>query len=74
MKQGKPLEAAVDVVAPPYKMFDTIISQDPAAMQYIPVVGRIYYARDWFDLLEESGSEKANRRLERKERRKEREE
>jgi len=74
VKQGKPLEAAVDVAAPPYKMFDTIVSQDPAAMQYIPVVGRIYYARDWFDLLEESGSEKANRRLEREERRKEREE
>jgi len=74
VRQGKPLEAAVDVAAPPYKMFDTIVSQDPAAMQYIPIVGRIYYARDWWDLLDESGSEKANRRLEREERRKEREE
>ena len=72
IKQGKPLEAVADVAAPPYKMFDTILRQDPAALQYLPVVGRVYYARDWFDLLDESGSDKANRKLEREERRKER--
>jgi len=74
VRQGKVGEAVADVAAPPYKMFDTIISQDPSAIQYLPVFGRIYYARDWFDLLEESGADKANRRYEQQQRREEREE
>lgn len=72
VKQGKPLEAVVDVAAPPYKMFDKILSADPTAIQYLPIVGRVYYARDWADLLEESGSERHNRLKDAADRRKER--
>lgn len=68
------LRMGADIVTPPWEMFETIAAVDPSAIQYLPIFGRIYYARDWFNLLEESGSEKFNRRLEREQRRKEREE
>lgn len=40
--EGKPLEATAGIVAPPYKMFDKIISADPQAVQYMPVVGKVF--------------------------------
>lgn len=43
IRQGKPVEAIGGTVLPPYQMFDRIVSQDPRALQYIPVVGKPYY-------------------------------
>ncbi len=40
---GKPVEAAMGMVAPPYKMFDDIISRDPSAVRYMPVIGDLLY-------------------------------
>lgn len=68
------IEMGAEVATPPWEMFKEIAKADPKAIQFLPVVGRIYYARDWFDLMDESGSEKFNRKLEADERRKEREE
>lgn len=42
-RQGKPVEAIGGAVLPPYQMIDRIISQDPRAVQYIPVVGKPFY-------------------------------
>lgn len=42
-RKGKPVEAIGGAVLPPYQMLDRIISQDPRAIQYIPVVGKPYY-------------------------------
>jgi hypothetical protein len=64
VQQGKPAEAALGVALPPYSMFDAIVSADPRAIQYTPVLGRLIYAHNWGDLLEESGAEKYNRKLE----------
>lgn len=41
--QGKPVEAAVGAMAPPYRMMDDLIRRDPRAVQYIPVIGKLYY-------------------------------
>ena len=41
--QGKPLEAVVGTALPPYKIFDQIMAQDPAAISAVPVVGRFIY-------------------------------
>jgi len=53
MKSGKPAEALVGMAAPPYAMFDDIISRDPKATRYIPVVGDLLYFHQF------GGSEKA---------------
>ncbi len=40
------VEALIETAKPPYKMFDHIIQRDPEAIQYLPLVGRIYYMRE----------------------------
>jgi len=42
-RQGKPIEAVGQVVLPPYQMWDRIVSADPSAVQYLPIVGRLLY-------------------------------
>lgn len=41
---GKPVEALVGAAAPPYRMMDDIIRRDPRAVQYIPILGKLYYS------------------------------
>ncbi len=41
--QGKPIEATINVATPPYRMMDDIVRMDPKAVQYIPVIGKLYY-------------------------------
>ena len=42
--QGRPVEALVGTIAPPYRMMDDIIRRDPKAVQYIPIIGKLYYS------------------------------
>ena len=44
-RQGKPVEAVSNVVAPPFQMFDEIVRADPKAIRYIPLVGKMLYER-----------------------------
>ena len=45
-REGKPVEAAVGIMVPPYKMMDDIIfRRDPKAVRYIPLLGDWYYNR-----------------------------
>lgn len=44
-KSGRPMEAVVGIVMPPYAMFDDIIRRDPKAIAYLPPVGKIVYER-----------------------------
>lgn len=55
MRSGKagPIEAIGGGLLPPYAVFDRILTADPRAVQYIPVVGELYY--NW----ELGGQEKA---------------
>ena len=41
--QGRPIEAAIGAIAPPYRMMDDAIRMDAKAVQYIPLVGKLYY-------------------------------
>ena len=43
--QGKPAEAVVGMIAPPYKVMDTLISRDPKAISYLPWFGKTLYHR-----------------------------
>jgi hypothetical protein len=40
------LAATASTIAPPYKMWDRIIRRDPSAVQYIPLIGKIFYNRE----------------------------
>jgi len=76
VRQGKGLEAAAGIVAPPYKMWDEILARDPKAVQYLPVVGRIVYADNLDALGIETGfrgADIANAKTKQKDRREERE-
>ena len=42
--QGHPAEALMGMAAPPYKIMDDIIRRDPRAVQYIPIIGKMYYS------------------------------
>jgi hypothetical protein len=42
-RQGKPIEAVVGMVAPPYRIMDEVLRLDPKAVQYIPLVGKLFY-------------------------------
>lgn len=44
VRQGKPVEAMVGAIMPPYRMMDDIIRRDPKAVQYIPLVGKLYHS------------------------------
>lgn len=39
-----PVKAIANAVMPPYQMIDQIITRDPKAVQYIPLVGKLYYS------------------------------
>lgn len=67
-QSGKPLEAAAGTVAPPFQMFDDILRRDPKALQYIPVLGKLYYYHF------EGGKEAAEQSKEKAEKRREKEE
>lgn len=43
MQQGHPVKAVASVVAPPYQMFETMMTLDPKMVRYLPVVGRFLY-------------------------------
>lgn len=57
LKEQKYAEAAASVFAPPYRAFEDIIKGDPKAMQYIPVVGKV-----WENYMM-GGRERANLRM-----------
>ncbi len=42
--KGRPAEAIAGMVVPPYRIMDEIIRRDPRAVQYIPLVGKLYYS------------------------------
>jgi hypothetical protein len=42
-KQG-PVAAVGNAVMPPWQMIDHIVKLNPKAVQYIPIIGRLYYA------------------------------
>lgn len=42
-KGGHPVAAVAGMIAPPYQMLDDIVRRDPKAIQYIPIVGKLYY-------------------------------
>lgn len=42
-KKAEPLGAVLNMAVPPFKMMDEIIRQDPSAVKYIPLVGKLYY-------------------------------
>jgi hypothetical protein len=46
VKDKKPVEAAGDVILPPFKMFDKILQADEKAIQYMPLGGKLWYY--WF--------------------------
>jgi hypothetical protein len=45
VKQGDwgPIQALASVAMPPWMMFERILKADPKAVQYIPVIGQMYY-------------------------------
>jgi len=43
VSSGKPVEAVMGMAAPPFKMFDDVISRDPSAVRYMPVIGDLLY-------------------------------
>jgi len=45
VQAGKPAEAVAGLVAPPYKVMDTLIQQDPRAVSYLPWFGKTIYHR-----------------------------
>lgn len=69
-KAGKEgfLKTAAGIMAPPYRMFDDILKADPKAVQYIPLVGKLYYNHMM------GGAEKSDAAKEKRQRAKERKE
>ena len=39
----EPLKAIANSVLPPFQMMDQILTTDPKAVQYIPIIGKLYY-------------------------------
>jgi len=78
MTQGGkgPFEAVGGALLPPWMIMDKIITADPAAVQYIPVVGQIYYnwelgGREKAELAEGARAKREGRDVELSERAKE---
>lgn len=46
LEKGKVSEAAIDFITPPVNIFDKIIQDPEKAVQFMPIVGRLYY--NWF--------------------------
>ncbi len=44
--EGKPVQATIDLVTPPVKIFDDVMSNPEDAVKYIPIAGRFYH--NWF--------------------------
>ena len=42
-RKGRPVEALVGTLTPPYQMMDDIIRRDPKAVQYVPILGKLYF-------------------------------
>lgn len=62
-EEGHPLKAVAGSLAPPYDMWDKIITADPKALDYLPIVGRML--RGHFedkDAVKQEQREKAQRR------------
>lgn len=73
IKQGKPVEALLGTIVPPYKMMDEIIRRDPKAVQYIPIIGKLYYnwelgGREEAEMRDARKAKKAGREVELSER------
>lgn len=45
INRGRPVQAAVSIAAPPYSLLDSVLAADPKAVQYIPLVGKVFYFR-----------------------------
>jgi hypothetical protein len=43
MRKGEPLAAAGGTLLPPYQMWQQIMTQDPKAVQYLPVIGKLVF-------------------------------
>ena len=41
----KPIQALGNMAAPPYQMYEQIVTGDPKAIQYLPLGGRLLYER-----------------------------
>jgi len=39
----EPTKAIINSVLPPFQMMDQILTTDPKAVQYIPIIGKLYY-------------------------------
>ena len=76
-RKGQPFQAAAGLVAPPYKMWEKLVTADPQAIQYLPLAGRLLYhdAVPGQSLLglDFGGAEKANKAYEQRRRREEKE-
>jgi hypothetical protein len=76
LKDGKPYKAALDAFAPPFEIFDRIVSAgadyaedgeidktgSKAALDYIPIAGKIY--RYWFEGGAKEAAEKTRKKKE----------
>lgn len=47
IKDGKPYKAAMDAFAPPFDIIDKILQGDKAAMNYVPIYGKLHHY--WFE-------------------------
>ena len=61
LKEGKPTEAVGGAILPPYQMIDDIVSRDPKALRYIPLVG------PWVEAHLGGGKERAEKKAQREE-------
>lgn len=59
-RQGKPLQAMAGAVAPPFGVFDALVTADPQAIRYLPVAGPLIY--NHFDPFDTgmTGAERSN--------------
>ena len=65
IKDGKPVEAALDAFAPPFEIVDKILQADENSVDYMPIYGKLYHY--WFN----GGARAAIERKEARERKKE---
>lgn len=68
IRQGRPVEAILGAIAPPFKIMDDIIRRDPKAVQYIPLIGKLFYSwelggREETELREARKEKKAGREI-----------
>ena len=65
----EPTKAVINSVLPPFQMMDQILTTDPKAVQYIPIIGKLYYnwelgGKEDAELREASKAKKEGREFE----------